>query len=198
MEAMSKNILVIQGHPDASHPHLCHALAQAYENGARQAGHAVETLELAQLDFPLLASQHDWQHGAVPPTLAPAQRAILRADHLVLVYPLWLGDMPALLKGFLEQVARPGFAIDPAARNPLHPGLLTGRSARVAITMGMPATVYRLYFRAHSLKCLKRNILGYVGIAPVRASLIGGAGDIAALRVERWLGRMRRLGAVAG
>ena len=31
------------------------------------------------------------------------------AEHLVFLFPLWLGDMPAVLKGFLEQLMRPGF-----------------------------------------------------------------------------------------
>lgn len=41
----------------------------------------------------------------------PAQDGIGWAEHIVFFFPLWLGDMPASLKGFLEQVARPGFAI---------------------------------------------------------------------------------------
>ena len=67
---------------------------------------------MAQLDFPLLRSQHDWHHTPLPPTLVTAQQDILWAQHLVLLFPLWMGDMPALLKGFLEQVARPGFAFE--------------------------------------------------------------------------------------
>lgn len=194
---MHKHILIIQGHPDCRHAHLCHALASAYAEGAGDGGHTLETVEPAKLAFPLLASADEWQHGSVPPALAPVQQAILRANHLVLFYPLWLGEMPALLKGFLEQVARPGFAINPAARNPFDAALLSGRSARVVISMGMPAPVYRLFYGAHSLKCLKRNILGYVGIAPVRATLIGGAAKLDLERVERLKGRMRRLGLAA-
>ena len=39
--------------------------------------------------------------------------------------------------------------------------------------MGMPAFVYRWYFRAHSLKSLERNVLGFCGIGPIRETLIG-------------------------
>src|SRR3546814_10287671 len=76
------------------------------------------------------------------------------ADHLVILYPLWLGDVPALLKGFLEQILRPGFAIDEGSTG-MSAKLLTGRSARIIVTMGMPAPIYRLFFRAHSLKSLE-------------------------------------------
>ena len=83
---------------------------------------------------------------------------------MVFFFPLGLGDMPALLKGFLEQVTRPGFAFSREGKNPLANKGLTGRSARVVVTMGMPVTIYRWYFRAHSIKSLERNILGFVGI----------------------------------
>ncbi|RLM52796.1 flavodoxin family protein, partial [Halobellus sp. Atlit-31R] len=140
---MGKRILIIQGHPDRSHEHLCHALADAYADGARAAGHSVETVEPAQLEFSLLSDPAQWQEGTVPDALLPAQEAIARAEHIVLVYPLWLGDMPARLKGFLEQVLRPGFAIARKPGNPIKAGLLAGRSARVIVTMGMPAPFYR-------------------------------------------------------
>jgi putative NADPH-quinone reductase len=113
------------------------------------------------------------------------------------VYPLWLGEMPALLKGFLEQVARPGFAIAAESRNPLKAGLLGGRSARVIVTMGMPAVLYRWFYRAHSLKALQRNILGFAGIKPVRTSVVGGAGALTLQQVERWCEHLRQLGAAA-
>jgi putative NADPH-quinone reductase len=191
---MSKRILLIQGHPDAGQRHLCHLLEDAYAEGAGAAGHEIRGIDVASLSFPLLRSQAEWEHGALPAALAPAQEDIKWAQHLVLFFPLWLGDMPALLKGFLEQVARPGFAFSREGKNPLANKGLTGRSARVVVTMGMPAAVYRWYFRAHSIKSLERNILGFVGISPVNETLIGMAGNMEANDVEKWLSTLRKLG----
>ena len=112
-------------------------------------------------------------------------------------FPLWLGDMPALLKGFLEQVARPGFAFKGDGENPFAHKGLAGRSARVVVTMGMPALVYRWYFRAHSLKSLERNILGFVGIAPIHETLVGMVDKLDAAAVEKLRRRLRALGAKA-
>lgn len=190
----SRRILLIQGHPDAGARHLGHALAEAYAEAATAAGHEVRRVELAHLDFPMLRSQADWQHGPVPAALAPVQRDVLWAQHLVFVFPLWLGDMPALLKAFLEQLARPGFAFKEAAGNPFGVKGLAGRSARVVVTMGMPAALYRWFFRAHSVKSLERNILGFVGISPVAATLIGGVDDLGTEGVQRWLDKLCRLG----
>jgi putative NADPH-quinone reductase len=192
---MNKRMLLIQAHPDAGQAHLCGALERAYEEGALAAGHAVRRIQLADLDFPLLKSQHEWEHGVLPASLQSAQDDIGWAQHIVFFFPLWLGDMPALLKGFLEQVARPGFAFGAAgAGNAMSKKGLKGRSARIVVTMGMPGLVYKWVFRAHSIKSMKRNILGFVGIDPVKDTLIGMVGQLDPARAGRWLARMNKLG----
>jgi putative NADPH-quinone reductase len=191
---MGKRILIVQGHPDASQPHYGHALAASYATGARDAGHEVQTLDVARLDFPLLRSKAGWDEGKLPAGLEAAQAQIQWAEHLVFFFPLWLGGMPALLKGFLEQVARPGFAISNVREGALPKKLLAGRSARVVVTMGMPALVYRWYFRAHSLKALERNILGFVGIAPIHETLVGSVEGLSPSQREAWLLKLSRLG----
>lgn len=193
-----KRILLIQGHPDAAHTHLCHALADAYAAGAHEADHLVRTIHVAELDFPLLRSQHDWEAGTLPTGLQQAQDDIKWAEHIVIFFPLWLGDMPALLKGFLEQVARPGFAFKrEGSQTAFASKGLTGRSARVVVTMGMPALLYRWYFRAHSIKSLERNILGFIGIKPVNETLIGMVANLSDTDGNIWLGRLRKMGARA-
>jgi len=191
---MGKRILVIQGHPDAAELHFGHALADAYVRGSLAAGHEVRCVDVARIDFPLLRSKADWDHAGVPASLLPAQQAILWAEHLVIFFPLWLGGMPALLKGFLEQVARPGFALNEVQGSQLPKKLLSGRSARVVVTMGMPALVYRWIFRAHSVKALERSILGFAGIAPIHETLIGSVEADPQARAQ-WLLRLGRLGA---
>lgn len=192
---MSKNILLIQGHPDFQQHHLCNELERSYARGAIDAGHEVRYVNVAEIDFPLLRSQQEWEHGLLPTSLKPAQDDIHWAEHIVLFFPLWLGDMPALLKGFLEQVARPDFAFTSDGSNPFAQKGLTGRSARVVVTMGMPALVYRWYFRAHSLKSLERNILGFVGIAPINETLIGNVGNMDEKTAQKWFAKMEKLGA---
>jgi len=187
-------ILIVQGHPDSSTRHLGHALDDAYAQGAASAGHEVRRVDVARLDFPLLRSAADWNDGKVPPTLESAQQDILWAEHLLFFFPLWMGDMPALLKGFIEQVARPGFAFQRSSANPFGQKALGGRSARVVVTMGMPALVYRFIFHSHSVKSLERNILGFVGISPVRETLIGGVDQLGEAGVAKWLAKLREYG----
>lgn len=192
--AAGRRIVIIQGHPDLHGGHLGHALAAAYRQGAEEAGHEVRSIEVAAIDFPLLHSREDWARAAPPETIRRAQDAIGWAGHLVVFYPLWLGTMPALLKAFLEQVFRPGFAITLDESGGKWKRLLSGKSARVVVTMGMPAFFYRWYFRAHSLKSLERNILRFCGIGPIRESLFGMVEGASDARRAKWLAQMRALG----
>lgn len=171
---MGKRIVIVQGHPDPGGGHYGHALAQAYAEGAAAAGHAVDILPVAELDFPLLRSKLDFEGNEPPADIARCQAVIARADHLVIIHPLWLGSMPALLKGFLEQVFRPGFAFA-KPKTPGRPGakLLKGKSARVIVTMGMPGFAYKWFYGAHAVKSLERNILAFTGFHPIHRTLIG-------------------------
>lgn len=188
-----RRVALIQGHPDPAGGHLDHALADAYAEGATRAGHELRRVEVAALDFPLLRSKQAFEQGAVPPALMDAQDAITRAEHVVFVYPLWLGDMPALLKGFLEQVFRPSFAFDYLDGGKVRKRL-KGRSARLVVTMGMPAVAYRWFYRAHSVRSFERNILKFVGIGPVATSLYGMVDTASDAERARWLEELRAFG----
>ncbi len=185
-------VLIIDGHPDPDPARFVHALADAYAEGCEAGGHSLRRLQLADMDFPLLRSAQDWMEGEPWPVIAAAQQDISWAEHVVLLYPLWLGDVPALVKAFLEQVARPGFALRYRDKG-LPEKLLAGRSARIVVTMGMPSLFYRLFYFAHSLKSLKRNIFRFVGFAPVRDTIIGAVESDPKAR-QKHLSAMQRLG----
>jgi putative NADPH-quinone reductase len=164
--------------------------------GAKAAGHEVKTIAVAELDFPLLHSKQDWESDEPPPTIASAQETIRWAEHLVLIHPLWIGMMPAVLKGFIEQAFRPGFAMRPTGTG-IWTKLLAGRSARVVITMGMPALLYRWYFGAHGLKALRQN-MAMTGIKPISHTLIGMIEGMTDKKRQAWLAHLRELGRRGG
>ena len=190
----NKHIALIQGHPDPSGNRFCHALANAYLKGAQAAGHNIHLIDIAHIEFPLLRTQAEFYEGAVPESLQQAQQIIQAAQHLVIIYPLWLGSMPAYLKAFIEQVFRPGFAIDKGTEGQLWKKLLIGKTAHIVVTMGMPAFVFRWYFLAHSLKSLERNILQFCGIKPTQETLIGMVDAMDASKRQEWLTKMELMG----
>lgn len=191
---MARRIVIIQGHPDPRGGHFGHALSEAYRDGADASGHEVKILDVARMDFPLLRTKDDFDAGEPPAAIRESQGDLAWAEHLVIVFPLWLGEMPALLKGFLEQVLRPAFVRRPCVAGTKPRLTLGGKTARIVVTMGMPSFAYRWFFRAHGLKNLERNILRFCGIRSIRESLIGGVERPAAPFREKWLARMRRLG----
>jgi putative NADPH-quinone reductase len=191
---MSRRVVIIDGHPDPASERYVHALAAAYRKGCEAAGHEVQTIAVGKLDFAGLRGNADFLKGQPPIAISEAQETVAWAEHLVILYPLWLGSMPGLLKSFFEQLLRPGFAFDAAKGKGLPRKLLTGKSARIIVTMGMPAFFYRWYFRSHSLKSLERNILAFCGIAPVRASLVGMVEGMSQRKREEWLAKIEALG----
>jgi len=197
---MPRRILIVLGHPDGNPKRLCRALADAYAEGARSGGHRVRLVDIATLDFPILRTMEEFAGQPLPVTLEDAAQAIREAEHIVFVFPLWLGTMPALLKAFLEQVMRPGvaFAYPEGGKGGFAKTLLKGRSARVIVTMGMPASFYRLWYLGHGIAGMRRNILNFVGIGPVRETLFGMVETVGDDRREKWLAKMRALGRRAG
>ena len=187
---MTRRITIIQGHPDPAGNHLLNAMADAYAEEARSAGHEVRRIEVAQLDFPLLRTQAEFETGELPAALMPARDDMRWAEHWLFLFPLWRGTMPASFKGFLEQIFRPGFAM--AYREKGFPKrLLAGRSARIVVTMGMPALLYRWYFGAFGVRGFERSMLGFAGIRPIRESFYGLTFADQKKRA-RWIEDMRR------
>ena len=105
-----KKILIINGHPNAKS--YCAALCDAYLRGAIKSGHEVVLLNLHELKFDLNfnGSYAELKTQTVEKDLIFAQEKITRADHLVIVHPVWWGSVPALLKGFFDKTLLPGFA----------------------------------------------------------------------------------------
>jgi putative NADPH-quinone reductase len=175
-----KRILVLDGHPDPDRTRFVHALADAYAEGAAAAGHRLTRIDLATLDIPVLRSAREWE-GKPEGDVLRVQSAIAGAEHVVILYPLWLGDVPAALKALLEQVLRPGFAFPEGGRG-LDNGLLKGKSARLVVTMGMPSAGYRFFFLAHSLRSLGAQHPQLRGHPPRGLDVVGNVGGIAPKR----------------
>jgi len=193
---MPKRIALIQGHPDAAGNHLLNAMADAYAEAAASSGHQVRRIEVASLDFPLLRTQKDFETGELPAALVQPRDDMRWAEHWVFLFPLWHGTMPALLKGFLEQIFRPGFAME--YREKRFPRrLLSGRSARIIVTMGMPVVLYRWYFGAYGVRGFERSILSFAGIKPIHENFFGLTSADEKKRA-RWIETVRRCGALGG
>lgn len=195
---MTQTICIIDGHPDTDPKRLCRALADSYTDGAISSGYDVSRINVRDLTFPLLEKNEDFLTPPPEPVLSEREK-IAAADHLVILFPLWLGGMPAKLRAFFEQAARAGFFLsEPEKKGQWPRKMMAGKSARIVITMGMPGSVYRVMMDAGSLKALERGILGVSGFKPVRHTILGGAADVSGGRLSAWKSEMWELGHSAG
>jgi len=186
---MSRHIIIIQGHPDPAGGTLCHALADAYAEGAHEGGHQVSRIDIAELNFPFLRSLAD---SELPEVLVAAKAALLAADHIVVIFPYWIRFMPVPLKAFFQQIMRPYI---PFKYEKESPKLFKGRSARIVVALGVPVRTF-LFGSPDDIGYLRRD-MSLVGIAPIYVSRLGMFRMFGMADTRKWLRQMRELGANA-
>ncbi|VVO75625.1 hypothetical protein PS732_01555 [Pseudomonas fluorescens] len=168
---MGKRILLILGHPSTTS--FCAALAERYAQSALDAGHEVRQLRLGEMVFDPVLREGYQQIQTLEDDLNAAQSDILWAEHLTLVYPIWWGGIPALLKGFFDRVLLPGFAFKYRKGKAFPDKLLNGRTAHLLVTMDTPPWYYRLIYRMPGLHEVRKTTLEFCGIKPLRTLTFG-------------------------
>lgn len=191
-----KKILLIQGHPDKES--YCHALAKAYQKGAKEAGAEVRLIRAGELDFNPNLSFGYRQRTELEPCLRQAQEDISWAEHIVMVYPVWWGSVPAVLKGFIDRVFLPGFAFQKRPGSLWWDKLLKGRTARIISTMDQPAWYYRLVYKRPSNNAIKKLTLEFCGIKPVKVTNIGPIKNSKEGFRKKWLEKVEAMGRKRG
>lgn len=189
---MSKRILVILGHP--ARDSFCAALADSYVEGAKAAGNELESIALGNLSFDPVLHNGYAKIQELEPDLVAAQAAIARAQHIVFIYPIWWGAMPALLKGFIDRVFLPGFAFKYRDDSIFWDRLLAGRSAQLLVTMDTPPWYFRWLYRMPGHNQMKRTILEFSGIKPVSISSFGPIRGSSEQQRNKWLARVHAYG----
>jgi len=189
---MSKKVLIINGHPNKES--LCFALANAYKEGAIRAGATVKELVIADLQFnPNLQYGYRKRIGWEP-ALAAAWESIQWADHLVWVHPVWWGGLPATTKGFIDRVFLPGYAFKYREGSVWWDKLLKGKTAHIITTLDQPGIYYRLAFGRPSVNQLRRSVLQFCGIKPVKVTYIGIVKTATEQKRLQWLNAVREMG----
>jgi NAD(P)H dehydrogenase (quinone) len=188
--AQQKQILVILGHPDAKS--FCGQMADAYVANARDVGAEVRVMRVGDLDFDPVLHLGYKQIQALEPDLLEVQTNITWAQHLVFVYPIWWGGMPALLKGLIDRVFLPGFAFKYRKDSLMWDRLLTGRTAHLLVTMDSPPWYFRWVVRMPGHNQMRRTILEFCGIKPVKISSFGSVKGSTPEQRSAWLSDVKK------
>ena len=121
------HVLLVTAHPEPTS--FTAALTATAADALREAGHTVEVSDLYGEGFNPVAGRHDFRETAEParfhyqteqghahatgtfaPDIAREQERFLRADLVVWLYPIWWGNVPAIVKGWFDRVLAFGFA----------------------------------------------------------------------------------------
>ena len=192
---MSTRILVVIGHPIARS--LTHALASSYADSARAAGAEVRVVDLAVDPVPghpstaaqLRAPRTD-ADLALDADVDAYAADVEWADHLAIFFPQWWGTYPAALKGWIDRVFLSGRAFRYRPKGRLWDRLLTGRTARLVMTMDSPRAWNAWVYRDAAVRSLKHATLEYCGITVRAVTRLSEVRYRDAGERERWLRMM--------
>ncbi|WP_020396890.1 NAD(P)H-dependent oxidoreductase [Thiolinea disciformis] len=161
-------VLLVYAHPYPNS--FNNAMLQACERGLKTSGHEVRIKDLYQENFdPVLRAEHlaELQRGVIPEKIAHEQEALLWADGIVFVYPLWWFDRPAILKGWFDHVLTNGTAFEYSPEGVK--GLLPIKRALVLITAGGDEEYFRKTDAEHLIyRPVTDGTLAFCGIKHIK------------------------------
>ncbi|BDD09490.1 NAD(P)H dehydrogenase (quinone) [Fulvitalea axinellae] len=179
------NILIVNNHPDKESFNV--AIASAFENEAKLAGHTVNTLNITDLDFDPNLRFGYRKRTTLEPDLIKAQDMIRKASHIIWIYPVWWGGLPALAKGFMDRAFLPGFAWElTESDEPV--GLLKGKTAQVITTMDADIEEYQ--------NLQNQNIntnLEFIGLEVVKNTNFAPTSSASTEQINLWLNEVKTL-----
>jgi NAD(P)H dehydrogenase (quinone) len=172
-----------------------HAIADAAAAAARANGHEVRLHDLHAEGFdPVLPGGEIPEQAEVDPKVALHCREIAAADGIVIVHPNWWGQPPAILKGWVDRVIRPGVAYrflegDGGEGVPI--GLLRARAALVFNTSNTEAAREQAAFGDPLEAIWKRCVFGLCGVTSVHRETFSVVVTSTPEQREEWLARVR-------
>ena len=187
---MIKKVLVLVGHPDSNSFNT--TLADAYAEGAREAGNEVKRVNLGDLNFDPILHKGYKKIQELEPDLKELQTNIKWSDHFVIIYPSWWSTMPALLKGMFDRIWLPGFAFQFNEKGTFWKGLMKGKTARVFVTSDAHPFFTRLIF-GDTTNEIKKGTLWFAGFK-VKVKKIGPLKGISEEKRKKWLSKVKKWG----
>ena len=194
------HILVVMAHPAG--PSLTRSVASSFLDAGAALGHTVELVDLVAEGFDPVFGPADHAAftaaGPTSPDVRREQQRIDRADHLILVYPVYWWSFPGQLKGWIDRVWVRGVAYElPDGANRIRPLLRNIRRIVVVTSHGSGKGLNMLQgeggkrIASRSLRVLCHPLARFTWLALYGVDHVDGRRRIAFLdRVER---RIRRL-----
>lgn len=166
-----KKVLLILGHPSKNS--FCKSILDSYKNGLKKTNCEIKEIFLSDLKFNLdLGGNFDEYNREIETDIINAQELLKWADHYVFVYPIWWGNIPALLKGFIDRAFLPNVTFKYQKNSSLPIKLLKGKSARLLVTMDSPNWWFKFVYRSSANHAMKEATLNFCGVNPVKITIM--------------------------
>lgn len=168
--------LIVLGHPNPES--FCSSLTKELHDFLISQGDEARIRNLYEIGFNPVLSANDFSAFAdntTPDDIKIEQEYIKWADHIIFIYPVWWGAMPAILKGYVDRVFSEGFAYEYVANGSV--GLLKPRKGSVICTTGAPTFVYKKVHDA--MDVLSKDVLfDFMGIEPYKQIYYGAVPSV--------------------
>ncbi|MGV8826732.1 MAG: NAD(P)H-dependent oxidoreductase [Breznakibacter sp.] len=187
-----KKILIINGHPNRDSFNF--GIVAAYREGALASRAEVKEIVISELQFNPNLKYGYQKRTDFEPDLIEAWEKIKWADHMVWVHPVWWGGLPAITKGFIDRLFLPGFVFQYKENSVMIEKLLKNKSAHIITTLDQPSWYYRLVFGRPSVNQLKKAVLEFCGVKPVKVTYIGIVRNSKEETRKNWLKKVEQLG----
>lgn len=185
-------LFVFVGHP--SKHSLSKSLADSYARGAESRGVEIRRQNVADMSFDSDLTNGYRKGKTLEPCLVKWRENVQWATHMVWVYPMWWGGMPAKMKGVVDRALLPGFGFQFHEGKPLPEKLLKGRLADVYMTTDTPRWYLSLVLRNPGYNNVTKQVLGFCGINTRRFRHFSGASKATASKADKWMEQVRRDG----
>ncbi len=180
------NTLIIYAHPNPTS--FNHAIFEQVKKGLKDGNHPFEVIDLYEDHFnPVLVYNLQIKKSDLADDAETAgyRELVMKADHLIFIYPVWWYGVPAILKGFFDRVFVSGFAYTSKENRPR--GLFADKSAWVIYTIDSPSWFVKLFRKSIEWKIIKDAILNYCGIKQVKRTMLAGVKNSAPAGRQKWL-----------
>ncbi|MHC1725239.1 MAG: NAD(P)H-dependent oxidoreductase [Syntrophobacteraceae bacterium] len=187
-------ISLILAHPDEKS--FNHAIARTAVEQLKTNGHQVFFHDLCKERFdPLLPSEEISEEAVLPETIARHCGEIAEAEGVIVIHPNWWGQPPAILKGWVDRVIRPGVAyefLEGDSGEGVPHGLLKARAALVFNTSNTEAEREIRVFGDPLESIWKNCIFGLCGVTNFYRRTFGIVVTSTEAQRGQWLDEVRK------
>ncbi|MFT3738682.1 MAG: NAD(P)H-dependent oxidoreductase [Breznakibacter sp.] len=190
-------IVIVFNHPYEKS--YCNEILNSAIRGLQKANHEVDVINLDKDKFNPVMTSEDLQafrnKNPIDPKVIEYKNKLEKADHIVLIFPIWWELMPALMKGFIDKVIFPGVAYDyiNGSNTKMKPLLANIKGVTVITTMNTPSILYRIVFGNAIQKALMRGTFWKLGYKNRKWISFNMVKSVSAQKRKLWLTKIEKI-----